>query len=79
MPRRRLVLIAVLAAILHGIGIARSSLPAQDGLKFLRVARQFHEKPWADVVRGSDHPALRSWKGTPNLSLLFGAGILGAS
>jgi predicted ATPase len=32
-----------------------------------------------DVVRGSEHPALRSWKGTPNLGLLFGSGILGGS
>lgn len=30
-----------------------------------------------DVVRGSEHPALRDWKGTPNLGLLFGSGILG--
>jgi predicted ATPase len=32
-----------------------------------------------DVVRGSEHPALRSWKGTPNLGLLFGSGILGGA
>ena len=57
MPRRPLLAIALLAAILHGVGIARSSLPAQDGLKFLRVARDFHRKPWVDVVRGCDqHP-----------------------
>jgi predicted ATPase len=30
-----------------------------------------------DVIRGSEHPALRSWKGTPNLGVLFGSGILG--
>jgi Dolichyl-phosphate-mannose-protein mannosyltransferase len=57
MPRRPLLAIALLAAILHGAGIFRSPLPAQDGLKFLRVARQFHQRPWADVVRGTDqHP-----------------------
>ncbi|MCU1376785.1 MAG: hypothetical protein JWO68_4071, partial [Actinomycetia bacterium] len=57
MPRRPLLAIAVLAAILHGVGIMRSPLPAQDGLKFLRVAREFHAKPWAQVVRGTDqHP-----------------------
>ena len=57
MPRRTLLAIALLAAILHGAGIARSPLPAQDGLKFLRVARGFTERPWADVVRSSDqHP-----------------------
>ena len=57
MPRRPLLAIALLAATLHGVGIARSALPAQDGLKFLRVARDFPRKPWADVVRSSDqHP-----------------------
>ena len=49
--------IMLLAALLHGVGIARSSLPAQDGLKFLRVARQFHQDSWGTVVRGTDqHP-----------------------
>ncbi len=57
MRRRLLVPIALLAAMLHGVGIARSTLPAQDGLKFLRVARGFHAQPWAEVVRASDqHP-----------------------
>jgi hypothetical protein len=52
-----LLAIALLAAILHGVGIARSPLPAQDGLKFLRVARDFHRKPWIEAIRGSDqHP-----------------------
>lgn len=57
MTRRALLAIFVLAAILHAIGIARTLLPAQDGLKFIRVARQFHHRPWTNVVRGSDqHP-----------------------
>ena len=30
-----------------------------------------------DIVRGSDHPALRQWKGTPNLGVLLGSGVLG--
>ena len=30
-----------------------------------------------DIVRGSEHPALREWKGTPNLGLLLGSGVLG--
>jgi len=55
--RRRLLAIVVLAAVLHALGIARTVLPAQDGLKFIRVARQFQERPAMDVVRGSDqHP-----------------------
>ena len=50
--RRSLLAIVLLAAALHAVGIARTTLPAQDGLKFIRVARQFQDRPWADVVRG---------------------------
>jgi hypothetical protein len=31
----------------------------------------------ADIVRGPEHPALRDWKGDPNLSVLYAAGVLG--
>jgi 4-amino-4-deoxy-L-arabinose transferase-like glycosyltransferase len=55
--RRRLLAIVVLAAALHALGIARTTLPAQDGLKFIRIARQFQERPAIDVIRDSDrHP-----------------------
>jgi hypothetical protein len=55
--RRSLLAIVLLAATLHGVGIARTLLPAQDGLKLLRFARQFQSDPWQDVVRGADvHP-----------------------
>lgn len=30
-----------------------------------------------EIVRGSDHPALRAWKGETNLGVLFAAGVLG--
>lgn len=30
-----------------------------------------------DIVRGSEHPALRAWKGETNLGVLFAAGVLG--
>lgn len=30
-----------------------------------------------DIVRGSDHPELREWRGQPNLSVLFASGVLG--
>jgi hypothetical protein len=57
MARRTLFAIAGLALVLHGIGISRTIVPAQDGLKFIRVAGQFQTKPWGEVVRGSDqHP-----------------------
>ena len=43
--------------ILHVIAITQTILPAQDGLKFIRIARLFYAQPWTDVVRGSDtHP-----------------------
>lgn len=29
-----------------------------------------------DIVKGTNHPKLREWKGNPNLSLLFASGIL---
>ena len=54
--RRFLLAVVLLAAVLHGISIARSLLPAQDGLKFIRIARQFQNDPWPDVVRGTDQP-----------------------
>ncbi len=55
--RRFLLAVVLLAAVLHGISIARSLLPAQDGLKFIRIARQFQNAPWPDVVRDTDqHP-----------------------
>ena len=48
---------SLLAAVLHAISIARTLLPAQDGLKFIRIARQFQIDPWPDVVRDTDqHP-----------------------
>jgi hypothetical protein len=57
MPRSSLAGILILAALLHALGMARSPLPAQDGLKFIRIARQFQEQPWVEVVRRSDqHP-----------------------
>ena len=30
-----------------------------------------------DIARGSEHPALREWRGTPNLGVLLGSGVLG--
>ncbi len=58
MADRRLLLAVVLfAAGLHGLAISRTLLPAQDGLKYIAVARDFHTRPWEDVVRGTDvHP-----------------------
>jgi hypothetical protein len=55
--RRRLFAIVLLAAALHSIGIARTILPAQDGLKFIRIAREFQSGSAIDVVRRNDqHP-----------------------
>jgi predicted ATPase len=35
------------------------------------------EEGAADIVRGDQHPKLKNWHGTPNLAVLFGAGVLG--
>jgi hypothetical protein len=55
--RRALFAVVLLALVLHVVSIARTLLPAQDGLKFIGIARQFQTEPWPDVVRNSDaHP-----------------------
>jgi hypothetical protein len=55
--RHSLLAVVLFALIVHGVAITQTILPAQDGLKFIRIARQFQSQPWADVVRGSDsHP-----------------------
>jgi len=55
--RQSLFAVVLFAAALHVIAITQTILPAQDGLKFIRIARQFQTQPWTDVVRGSDsHP-----------------------
>ena len=55
--RRPLTIIVALATALHAFGIARAILPAQDGLKYIKVAKAFQTQPWSDVVRASDqHP-----------------------
>jgi Dolichyl-phosphate-mannose-protein mannosyltransferase len=55
--RHRLLAVVLFAVTMHIVAIARTILPAQDGLKFIRIAREFQTQPWADVIRGSDsHP-----------------------
>ncbi len=75
--RRLLVATVLLAAALHAIGMARAILPAQDGLKFIRIAREFQTRPWIDVVRGADqhplYPALVA-VAEPMVSLFLGKG-----
>jgi len=29
------------------------------------------------IIKGTEHPALREWKGTPNLQILYASGVLG--
>jgi hypothetical protein len=77
MARRCLFAIAGLVAVLHAVGIARTLLPAQDGLKFIRVARQFQTQPWDDVVRGSDQHPLYSALialAEPSVAIVLGPG-----
>ena len=55
--RHSLHAVVLFAVILHAVAISQTLLPAQDGLKFIRIAREFQTQPWADVVRGADsHP-----------------------
>jgi Dolichyl-phosphate-mannose-protein mannosyltransferase len=75
--RRWLLAVALLSAALHVVGMVRTPLPAQDGLKFLRFARQFQTQPWVDVVRGADqhplYPAMIALA-EPVLSAVMGKG-----
>src|SRR5271166_2485486 len=75
--RRPLLALILLAALLHVLGIQRTLVPAQDGLKFLRIAREFQLRPWIDVVRASDqhtlYPALVSLA-EPVLARMVGPG-----
>ncbi len=75
--RRWLFAVIALSAILHVVGMILTPLPAQDGLKFLRVARQFQSQPWEDVVRGSDQHPLYSALiavGEPVVRIIVGKG-----
>jgi hypothetical protein len=55
--RRSLLAVVLFALIVHSVAVSQSIMPAQDGLKFIRIAQLFHSRPWTDVVRGSDtHP-----------------------
>ena len=75
--RRSLLAIILLAATLHAAGIARTLLPAQDGLKLIRFARQFQTESWTEVIRGADvhplYPALIALA-EPPVSRLVGQG-----
>ncbi len=55
--RHSLLAVVLFAVTLHVVAITQTILPAQDGIKFIRIAQSFHTQPWTDVVRGSDtHP-----------------------
>jgi predicted ATPase len=49
-----------------------SMCPAAQVLCFNKT-----EQGAADIITGDRHPALRDWRGQPNLSILFASGVLG--
>lgn len=74
---RPLLAIFAIATIIHLTGMIRSPLPSQDGLKFIRIAREFSHQPWLDVVRSADqHPLypLLIAASRPAVALVFGDG-----
>ena len=76
-PARCPTWLVLLAAAIQVAGAARSSLPAQDGLKFLRVAREFQTRSFADVIRHCDqHPLypICVASAEPIISALIGPG-----
>jgi len=50
------------------LGLAK----AKEVLCFSRT-----EEGATQIIRGDQHPALKDWKGVPNLSVLFASGVLG--
>lgn len=57
MPPRPWLVALGLAACVHLIGMVRCDIPSQDGLAFMRLARDFQRQPWDIVVRDADqHP-----------------------
>lgn len=57
MARPGLACVACLALALHASAIARTVLPAQDGLKFIRAAEAIQRQGWISGIRGCDqHP-----------------------
>jgi Dolichyl-phosphate-mannose-protein mannosyltransferase len=55
--RQSLHAVVLFAVVFHAIAISQTLLPAQDGLKFIRIAREFQTHRWDDVIRGADaHP-----------------------
>ena len=77
MARRSLFAIGLLALSLHMLGMTRSLLPAQDGLKYIRFAKRYGHEPWMTVVRGSDQHPLYSMLIAalePPVALIWGDG-----
>ncbi len=75
--RWMLAAIVAMAAALHIYAVSRAFLPAQDGLKFIRAARAFQDRPAIEVIRGNDrhplYPALAA-AAEPAAALLLGRG-----
>jgi len=72
-----MLVLLLVAATSHVLAIRRTLLPAQDGLKFLRVAHQFQTGSWFDAIRGTDqhplYPALVALA-EPLVALVMGHG-----
>ena len=49
-----------------------SLVPAKKVLCFAKT-----EEGATDIVAGSEHPALKDWRGEENLGVLFAGGVLG--
>jgi Dolichyl-phosphate-mannose-protein mannosyltransferase len=76
-PRRLPIWVVAVAVGFHLLGMVRSNLPAQDGLKFLRFAAEFHRQPWLAVLKDCDqHPLYPATIAVcePVVSLVLGHG-----
>ena len=53
----RLAIVLVLALVVRTWIVVHAEVPARDGVGFIRIALQFEERPWAEVVRRFEqHP-----------------------
>lgn len=52
------LLLLLLAAGIHGWLIAHTTVPARDGIGFIRYAWELRHRPWRPVLRTNAHPPL---------------------
>lgn len=78
-PRALEAIYQSLSSVYDGQVLCATHSPLFLGLSKLSYLLCFAstENGATDIVKGTDHPALQSWKGQVNLDILYAAGVLG--